>query len=194
MATLQWASVMDRTAILPCEAHSRAPAMHCFLLPPPSSLRGQRYIRTQVRTAILPCEARPRAPATHCFPLPLPSSLEKGSVLPSGIARRFCRARRAHARQPCTAFSSLLPILYEDSDIFTYKDARRFCRAYLCAIPLCPLPARRPSRLTEAHCKVATHCFLLPPPYSLLFPCLTGRFSDLVPALLRRWRYCSSSG
>ena len=31
--TMQWASVMDRTAILPCEARPSAPATHYLLLP-----------------------------------------------------------------------------------------------------------------------------------------------------------------
>ena len=37
VATMQWASVTDRTA-LPCEARPRAPATHSPLLPPPYSL------------------------------------------------------------------------------------------------------------------------------------------------------------
>ena len=38
MDTLQWASVMDRTAEAPCEARPSAPATHYPLLPSPYSL------------------------------------------------------------------------------------------------------------------------------------------------------------
>ena len=70
--------------------------------------------------------------------------------------------------------------------------ARQFCRASLCESFPCTLPARPfssaslyesylrgiPPRSSEAHCKVATHCFLPSSPYSLpstffpLFPTL----------------------
>ena len=142
---MQWASVIGRTAILPCDrgqevihtgiarrfcrarrARARQPRTTFFaLFPLPLKKAGASVIG---RTAILPCEARPRAPATHYILLPSPSSLEKSCVLPlsaaggragrgqggfhTGIARRFCRARRAHARQPRTTFYILLPILY----------------------------------------------------------------------------------
>ena len=51
MATMQWASVMDRTAILPCEARPSAPAMHFSLPSSPSSLEKKQCASVMDRTA-----------------------------------------------------------------------------------------------------------------------------------------------
>ena len=70
-------------------------------------------------------------------------------------SRGICRARRAHARHPRTTFLSLLPSPYFGSPLHSGH-----------ALPSYPsslLPT------LEAHCIVATHYLLIPPPFSLLW-------------------------